>query len=169
MDPDASYRKLDSLPSIALREAWLWGRAVHRLVSVIESSEDDLSAQIDAMLLAVAYRNVYRGASMAARHLPSDRATLLRTKMEEADALTPGSRSVRDMLEHFDEYEAGMGKMQIASANAVLQAEDRARAHLIYFRRGETFSLIVGGEEIETSTVEAATRLLIDAIDRAAN
>lgn len=169
VNPDTPDRKLDGLPSIALREAWLWGHAVHRLVAAIESSSDDLSAQVDAMLLAVAYRNVYRGASMAARHLPPDRAGPLRKRMLEADALAPGSRRVRDMLEHFDEYEAGVGRLQSGSASAGLGAEDRARAHLIYFRRGETFALVVGGEEIETSTVQAATRLLIDAIAHAGN
>ena len=151
----------------------MWGgRAVHRLVGAIESPEDDLSAQIDAMLIAVAYRNVYRGASMAARHLPADRADFLRGKMREADALTAGSRKVRDMLEHFDEYEAGTGRMQAATADAADtggQTEDRAQAHLVYFLRGDTFSLRVGGEEIETSAIQAATRLLTDAIHRAAN
>lgn len=168
--PD-DYRKLDNLPAIALREAWLWGHAVHRLAEAIETSHDNLSSQVDAMLLAVAYRNVYRGAHMAARNLPKNRAERLRAAMREADKLTPGAKKVRDMLEHFDDYESGMGWRQgHADEDGKRRPnERRAQQHLSYFRRGETFVLVVGGHALETSGARAATRLLIDAIHEQAN
>lgn len=160
------YGKLENAPAVALREAWLWGQAVHRLVEAIEASSDNLASQVDAMLLAVAYRNVYRGANMAARHLPRDRANRLRAAMREADKLTPGAKSVRDMLEHFDEYETGAGRLQrpVDAKGKRRLDEKLASEHLIHFRRGATFSLVVGGHELETSSVREATRLLIDAI-----
>jgi hypothetical protein len=165
------YRKLDNLPSIALREAWLWGNAVHRLAQSIETSSDNMSSQIDAMLLAVAYRNVYRGAEMAARYLPKERRKRLRAAMRAADELTPGAKKVRDMLEHFDEYEAGKGWMQSrADVNGGRRPNEQlAQGHLIHFRRGETFALVVGDQELETGSVRQATRLLIDAIHQQAN
>jgi hypothetical protein len=65
------------------------------------------------MVLLVALRNVHRAAEMAVRHL-----TDATTRQVVTDALTafdaelPGLVDARDIIEHFDEYRLGTGKLQ---------------------------------------------------------
>jgi len=161
-----SWRKLDSLASIGLREAWLWSRAVHRLCNSIEHSTDDLNNQVDAMLLAVAYRNVHRGVTMAAGHLAPDRASRVRKSIGRADEVAGGALKVRDMLEHFDSYEVGTGDEQQGGVQRSKRVPDEglAKSHQIHYRRDETFTLVVAGHELRVSAVRGATRILIDGL-----
>lgn len=161
-----SWRKLDSLASIGLREAWLWSRAVHRLCDSIEHSTDGLNNQVDAMLLAVAYRNVHRGVTMVAAHLAPERAPRVTEAIGRADEVAGGALKVRDMLEHFDSYEAGTGDEQQVGVHRSKRVpdEDLAKSHQIHYRRDETFTLVVAGHELRVSAVREATRILIDGL-----
>jgi hypothetical protein len=157
------------MASIALSEAYLWGRAVFRLSDDITASRDDVDDQVNAMLLAVAYRNVRRAAEMAAHHLPESAASQLRQAMEDSDTLAPEALAVRDMLEHFDEYQRGRGKLQQPGVHHTKRTADESLAsgHLIFYERGETFTLVVGGHRLAVDSVRSATRVLIHGIHAA--
>lgn len=151
------WNKLDNLPSIALREAYLWGQAVFRLSGAISQTQNNAQAQIDAMLVAVAYRNVHRAARMALRAMPQGQAAHLDRVLAHADKLAPDARSVRDMLEHFDDYEQGAGHLQQPGTPRSDRKADEelARSHLIFFRRaGTDFTLVVGAKSCQSLQFE---------------
>lgn len=164
-DRRPEWRKLESLPSVALREGWLWGQAVHRLAASIERSElSDVPAQVDAMLLAVAFRNVYRAAEWASRTVSPAGQGLLRRALEQVDRELPDAKDVRDMLEHFDEYEAGKGRLQQGAA------EQAANEHFIRFERGaQGYIFVVSERQLPVRKADSATHLLVVAIQRAGN
>lgn len=161
--------KIDNLVSFALREAYLWGRAVSRLADRIDKSTNHVDDQVDAMLLAVAYRNVYRAAEMARKHVSADARSSLDRAIASADKSVGNASSVRDMLEHFDDYERGTGNRQQPTVHARERQpnEALARQHSIFFERGTGgYILNVGGAQLEVRMVQEATRGLIEAIDR---
>jgi hypothetical protein len=171
MDDD-EWNKLEHLDSIAVREGWLWGRAVSRLAGRIEKSSGGIDDQVDAALLAVAYTNVYRAALLARDHVSEQGRNLLDEALARVDQGVPGARQVRDMLEHFDEYERGAGRLQQPGRREKQRCSDEALAqeHRIYFERGtEGFILHVGDATLPVRRVRDAARELLEAMHTAGN
>jgi len=89
----------------------LWLRALkladERLRTVEPWGND---GAIDSMFYAVALRNVIRAVGMARPSAPC----AIDDALAHFDAAVPNGVKMRDMLEHFDDYETGKGKLQKA-------------------------------------------------------
>jgi len=104
--------------------------------------------QSDAALLAVAVRNVLR-AAIAVAALGDDE--VLDAAIKAFDAALPGASDLRDVLEHFDAYEARRGN---------LQKSGRMEAYHVFYERGaDHYVLHVGDLALE---VDTATDAAID-------
>jgi hypothetical protein len=121
--------------NLALSHAWLWAKAALPLAQRLDLDDGQGSGLPDAMVLLVALRNVHRAAEMAVRHLTDATARqVVRDALAAFDAELPGLVDARDIIEHFDEYRLGKGRLQKrnpASRTADQLAEDYA-PHLHY-------------------------------------
>lgn len=85
-----------------------------------------IARQADVMLFAVALRNVIRAVDLVATMEPALAATIEEAK-RRFDQDVPDSPAIRNVLEHFDAYALGTGRMQpesVTPAPAVLSYED---------------------------------------------
>lgn len=79
----------------------VWSHAVERQHERVMSSSTDIDQEVDALLYAVALRNLYRVAEMAE---PFDPAGMTSAIAVFNDAV-PDARKARNLVEHFDAYE----------------------------------------------------------------
>ena len=138
-----------------------WRRAVE---TERDRVKDDLAEmvqrQADAALLAVAARNVVRVATAVAA-LRKD--PTLDAAIAEVDALVPGARNVRALLEHFDEY---------STRRKLRSRKVTGGTRVSYERTTERYVLYVGDLAFDVDVAADATTVLADvtakAIDRLA-
>jgi UDP-N-acetylmuramoylalanine-D-glutamate ligase len=94
------------------------------------------SAQVEATLFALALRNVLRAAKYADRFEPE---RISRAIVEFDDAI-PHAMDVRNILDHFDEYESGTGRLQNEGDTGLIEwYEDVGTTYQLVF--------VVGGQE----------------------
>ena len=118
--------------------------------------------QVDVYLFALSLRNVIRAAQMVRAALDPGPASQAATALAAFDAAVPRAADVRDVLEHFDAYLSGSGKLQkqAGSRSAVtIWHETQAHAHIL--RLGVAPGLVLS-IDVATASDEArdlATRL----------
>src|SRR5512147_1202062 len=105
----------DNPPSyLAAHHANLYMDFIRRAADRILSSSDPIEQQADALLLTVAVRNVLRAGKLLQEHSQdSPELQLIATavrQFEKEEALRDIT-SARDVIEHFDDYAAGKGRL----------------------------------------------------------
>jgi len=86
-----------------------WAAAVEvQRARIGDRSATEAVNQLDAIFFAIAVRNVLRAAEWAKKLLPAD----VGREIERFEERVPRAQDVRDVLEHFDEYLQGTGKLQ---------------------------------------------------------
>jgi hypothetical protein len=97
------------LPAVIRAHLQRWNYIAQRQAKRTLEHDFGLDREMDAQLFAFALRQVLRSASLAARvtGLPEIAAAL-----KDFNDRIPDAISIRDQLEHFDEYELGIGKLQ---------------------------------------------------------
>ncbi|MFD4661378.1 hypothetical protein ACFWP2_37860 [Kitasatospora sp. NPDC058444] len=157
--------------TIGHTEAWSWGRTVRLQLRRILHEDDGETGIIDARQLVMALRMVLRGAQMTRRHLTTDAGrAILDEGLAAFTAAVPGGKEARDVIEHFDEYTQGTGRLQQPARTGLrLPDEEQAQRFHIDFRRDNGDNgqqrpvLIVGPYPIDLITAaEAANRLECD-------
>lgn len=88
---------------------------------VAEGVGNHFRTRLDAMLLAIAIRNVIRAAEWAQRQYERD---LVRDALNRFDSGVPHARNVRNALEHFDKAERG--EFTLSGTDSVLDYEVRS-------------------------------------------
>lgn len=78
---------------------------------VADRSAGQFVNQADATLLAIAIRDVIRSAKWAAVLSPE----VVDAALATFDSKVPRAQALRDMIEHFDEYGVGTGRLQKTS------------------------------------------------------
>lgn len=123
---------------------------------VLDRSAGAFTNQLDATLLALAIRNVVRAAEWARGVVPARAEAAL----SAFDVRVPNATDVRDLLEHFDEYERGKGKLQKSGA---------VRNYNIFYSRNEDEYLLhlADGIELDVQSSVHAVHELADAIQEA--
>lgn len=99
--------------NIGMSSAWWWSRGVtmqlHRILVEHNGSQEIM----DGNLLLLALRQVIRGAEMSGRHAKTDAASgMIGQALNDFDNAIPGGKDARDVIEHFDEYTQGVGRLQ---------------------------------------------------------
>lgn len=157
--------------TIGHTEAWCWGRTVRLQLRRILHEDDGETGIIDARQLVMALRMVLRGAQMSRAHLTTDAGrAILDEGLAAFTAAVPGGKEARDVIEHFDEYTQGIGRLQQpARTRPRLPDEEQAQRFHIDFRRDNGGNgqqrpvLIVGPYPIDLITAaDAAARLECD-------
>jgi hypothetical protein len=123
-----------------------WLDAVDRQAGRALDLPDHGKGQVEILLFVGALRNVLRGAeAILGKQHPAVRC------FYEA---VPGARDIRDMLEHFDEYVTGSGRLQ----------KSESSDWLVYFssdrEEGGERTIHVGGRELDVETAALAARTL---------
>jgi hypothetical protein len=130
---------------------FIWDQAVQRQADrILEADFHD--AQFDMMLFADALRNVLRGAEKVLGETHHDVLAFL-------DAV-PDVVAVRDIFEHFDEYVAGIGKLQkkgLMGNRHWIPLHARVEGHSHSVRFGP-YSLEVNAGRVASSVLMVAAR-----------
>ena len=71
-----------------------------------------VSKQADAYLFVLALRNVRRAAALTAKLAGGSRRVVIRRALVAFDEALPTAKDLRDVLDHFDDYALGRGKLQ---------------------------------------------------------
>jgi hypothetical protein len=90
--------------------AYVWGQAVGLEAERVRSAATVAERHIDCYLLVLAIRQVLRSAEAMDRAIGGDEE--LRKAQTQFLAEHPQTQKMRDVLSHFDEYEAGKGRLQ---------------------------------------------------------
>lgn len=95
------------------RNLLLWERGAELSYDrVVAQRDDEVASAVDARFLALAIRNVLRAAVWARNHSEGEAMAAIGKAISEFDSAVPRAREVRDIIEHFDEYERGRGDLQ---------------------------------------------------------
>lgn len=86
---------------------WLHALGLQHQRATSEPAEP-WDAAVDASLFAVALRNVIRAVEACRRWSPHD----IGSALADFDSKVPRAVDVRDIIEHFDDYDRGAGKLQ---------------------------------------------------------
>ena len=78
---------------------------------VLEAEKLDWASESDALLMLLALRNVVRAGEWLAVERDDEVSTMLNA-LELFEAELPGLVTARDVIEHFDEYAVGKGRLQ---------------------------------------------------------
>lgn len=102
--------------TIAMSDALTWNTVVGKQYVRVLEADNGYDRQLDMYLFAFAVRAVLRAESFA-RSLAedaglTDRVDRLRLARLRFDQLVPDAVQVRDILEHFDDYRQGKGRLQ---------------------------------------------------------
>ena len=154
--PKASHlrRSPDELALALSGPLGQWLRAVEAERDRVKDEGADLVLrQADAALLAVATRNLVRTASAVAG-LRKD--PLLDAAIADFESTVPGARSVRNVLEHFDEYAAR--RRRLHRSRRITGGE-----HVFYERTTDRYVLYVADLAFDVDTAADAARDLAEA------
>jgi hypothetical protein len=157
--------------NLALSQAWLWGKAA--MVPTARLLGDG-SGLPDALLLMVALRNVHRAATMAQDSLQKPEANQrLVDALAAFDAALPGLIEARDVVEHFDEYRIGDGRVQRAllkqGTSPEVTAAELAEQYAPRLEGSYDEPILrVGPHSIEVTKVHEAVNVLFEGIWAAA-
>jgi hypothetical protein len=107
----------------ALAKLATWEHAVRnqadRVLGAAPESHLDVSVQADGYLLVLALRNVLRAAKLVFVVSPASTHPAVSAAIAAFEAKVAGAKDARDVLEHFDEYSRGKGKLQAAAGTAM--------------------------------------------------
>ena len=98
------------LPVELAGHALVWGQAVALQAERVRNAATVAGRHIDGYFLVLAIRQVLRSAEAMDRAIGGDAG--LRNAQTRFLAEHPQAQKMRDVLSHFDEYEAGKGKLQ---------------------------------------------------------
>jgi hypothetical protein len=122
-----------------------------------------VTKQADAYLFVLALRNVRRAAALTGRLAGGQPQVAIRRALVEFDHALPTAKDLRDVLDHFDDYALGRGKLQ-----------DRKRPWPViewYEESPDTYRLNigVGGKllAVEVAAASHASQELLDSIAQA--
>jgi hypothetical protein len=170
-DTEKPWLHIERGANIGHTEAWSWMRTVKLQLRRILREDDGETAILDSYQLVMALRMVLRGAEMTRRHLATDAGrALLDEGLVAFAAAVPGGKDARDVIEHFDEYTQGTGRLQQPKLGRQRPQPDETQAarFRIDFRwesEGEQRRpvLVVGPYPIDLVTAaDAAARLQCD-------
>lgn len=112
-----------------MAHAWSWAVAVRAQATRIVEGCGTFQEVPDAMMMIGAIRNVRRAADMALNHLRTDPArTQLQEALDDFDAALPGVNNARNVIEHFDEYSRGIGRLQQPAVSVYQRAANEQYA-----------------------------------------
>ncbi|MGW8955768.1 hypothetical protein [Streptomyces sp. NPDC055709] len=98
--------------NIGHTEAWTWQNTVQLQLQRVLAG-DGWTTILDAYQFVMALRMVLRGVEMTRQHLTTEPArALLDEGLVAFTAAVPGGKDARDVIEHFDEYTQGTGRLQ---------------------------------------------------------
>lgn len=167
---EETWRAVEHGENIALTVAWQWSIAVRSQAERIKAG-GGVTKLPDAYLLVVAVRNVRRAAEMASRHVRTDEA---RSRIAAAIGLfdneLPGVKEVRDVLEHFDEYSQGRGRLQQPKVKPAKRQPDESLAsqYVINFESAMSdptaLTIRVGSHGFELAKSPRAAAALVHAL-----
>jgi hypothetical protein len=107
------------MPSVneAMGQVGLWSHAVQiqaiRILTDGTGMPDGMvTRQMDSYLFAVALRNLLRAASLLRTAAPSAACSGIDLALNAFNQTVPRAVEVRDVLEHFDDYARGAGRLQ---------------------------------------------------------
>lgn len=170
-ETDKPWLRTEHGANIGHTEAWGWVRTVQLQLHRILHEDDGQTAILDAYQLVMGLRMVLRGAQMTRQHLGTEQALqILEEGLDAFAAAVPGGKDARDVIEHFDEYTQGRGRLQQPEVLPQQRQPDEAQAERfrIDFRWDEDPEqrrpiLVVGPYPIDLiSAVDAAARLQCD-------
>ena len=96
---------------------FLWATAVERQGSrSLDHKQPSTYRLVDAMLFAAALRNLLRAVDYARSRGPKPTKLQITAALARFEQRVPNAIRVRDALEHFDEYDQGVGDHQKRSA-----------------------------------------------------
>ena len=110
-----------ALPRITVGEAashlLLWRHAVQlQAIRILTPStgmpDGPFSRQVDCYMFAVAVRNVRRGGELLRQVAPARCGSAIDIATNAFDARVPHAVDLRDVLDHFDAYALGKGRLQ---------------------------------------------------------
>jgi hypothetical protein len=138
-----------------------WLDAVDKQAERVAQAPDNGAGQVEVLLFVTALRNVIRGAE-AVLGSGHDAVKMFHRAV-------PNAKNVRDMLEHFDKYVAGLGNMQTARKKADLPV----RPWLVSYSSDEPVGgerrIQVDGLELDVAVAASAARPLAQAALQAAS
>lgn len=108
---------IEVTPHEALAYVHAWRHAVHLQALRILSSgtgmpDGPVSKQVDSYLFVVALRDFLRAVDLAKRLVSEEPGRDLESAVRRFDGAVPHIRTLRDVLEHFDNYAQGTGFIQ---------------------------------------------------------
>lgn len=103
---DADQRQ--KLLGAAEHHLLIWTLAVGSQRDRVAESRPITDTEVESYLYVLALRNLLRVARLAATFDPQ----ASEAAVQEFEATIPAAIHIRDVLEHFDEYEAGIGRLQ---------------------------------------------------------
>jgi hypothetical protein len=132
---------------IVLGNLHTWAHAVQiEGRRILEEGPTTADAFVDSILLALALRNLLRSADLARKVITKydetwalDLSNEVTVAIRECEDKTPGIKDLRDVLEHFDAYELGLGNLQKKGLDLIFA--------LGFEREDERFVLKVGRHE----------------------
>jgi hypothetical protein len=110
MDGSRAPKNPATLAVVLAGHAYVWGQAVGIEAERILSAATGTERHIDCYLLVLAIRQVLRSADAMDKAIGGDEE--LKQAQIRFLAEHPHAQTMRDVLSHFDEYEAGNGRLQ---------------------------------------------------------
>lgn len=136
----------------ALLSFWLDAAELQR-DRIVENAGDGNRDRADAAFFAIAIRNVVRAADLARDYEPAS----VPQALGAFDSAVPGAVKVRDVLEHFDDYERGKGRLQ--------ESGDLGDYQPAYARHEDQFVVQVAqGSSLDVQSSCHAARRMVQAI-----
>lgn len=140
------------------RNLLIWAYAVDLSLKRLTADEAEaIDRQTDARFLAVAIRNVLRGATWAYNVIGGEPRKMVLAALTQFDNALPDAVDVRDILEHFDAYAQGRGERQ---------KDNSMRNPLEYYVRYEKqYALVLAdSHHLDAQTGAAAAMTLADSV-----
>ncbi|MFD4996983.1 MULTISPECIES: hypothetical protein [Streptomyces] len=168
------WRPTEHGANIGHTSAWMAHRKVALDIHRMLTEDNSDHAILDAPYVVMALRHVLRGVEMVRTHLKTGEAKQLLTEaLADFDKAVPGGKKARDVIEHFDEYAMGVGRLQQPLVPSKNRKPDDALSE--QFNRGLSWKVVdderrplyaVGPYEIDLVLAEdAAFRLVTDAYE----
>ena len=133
----------------------------------------DGSGYIDGLFLLIALRQMIRAAEMAQQSLRNRQAKqILSSALRRFRADLPELVNARDIIEHFDEYAVGEGKLQEAelAADPGLTRAELAKRYALRMECATSYPVVrVGERSIDVTKVLPAVQRLYERMNAAAD
>jgi hypothetical protein len=163
----------DYLPSIASGHIGVWHRAVTlQAERILRPHASHMEQQTDAYLFVQAVRQVLRGADLMLRGLDGDpRAEVVEQAIADFNLAVPDAKDARDVLDHFDDYARGVGKLSHPDIKNPKEREVRSSAEsaaqfTIFYEKGSDghYTLHVGDLIIDIAGARDAASTLAKSV-----